>query len=159
MHFISEPGLRHVGVMRDDSREEIEKAGRRLFLTKDNVEIMPGIMTTGELKRQTGFEGVGIELKTIENGRVGDDQMLDDVSVMANIRGKGLVIITGCSHAGIVNIVKQAVELTGCDQIEGVIGGLHLVDAPDARTRRMVEELSRFDPKWICAGHCTGFRA
>ena len=158
-HFVTQPSLRHVGVVQSDSREEIEKAGGRLFLTKDNVEIMPGIMTTGEVKRQTEFEEVGMELKTIENGRVADDQMLDDVSVIASVERKGLVIITGCSHAGIVNIVKQAVELTGCDQIEGVVGGLHLVDAPDSRIKRTVEELSKLNPKWICAGHCTGFRA
>jgi len=159
MHFVIQPYLRHVGVMQSDSREEIEKAGGRLFLTKDPLEIMPGIMTTGEVKRQTDFEEVGIELKTIENGRIKDDQMLDDTSVIANIKGKGLVIITGCSHAGIVNIVRHARELTGCDQIEGVVGGLHLVDAPDARIKRTAEELSKLNPKWICAGHCTGFKA
>ncbi|TET42492.1 MAG: MBL fold metallo-hydrolase [Dehalococcoidia bacterium] len=158
-HFVIQPCLRHVGVTQHDSREEIENAGGRLFLTKDPLEIMPGIMTTGEVKRQTDFEELGIELKTIENGRIKDDQMLDDTSVIANIRGKGLVIVTGCSHAGIVNIVRHARELTGCDQIEGVVGGLHLVDAPDARIKRTAEELSKLNPKWICAGHCTGFKA
>jgi len=159
MHFVIQPYLRHVGIMQSDSKEEIEKAGGRLFLGKAPLEIMPGIMTTGEVRRQTDFEEVGIELKTIENGRVGDDQMLDDISVIANIRGKGLVIVTGCGHSGIVNIVRQAMELAGCDQIEGVVGGLHLVDAPDARRRRTVEELSKLNAKWICAGHCTGFKA
>jgi 7,8-dihydropterin-6-yl-methyl-4-(beta-D-ribofuranosyl)aminobenzene 5'-phosphate synthase len=159
MHFVVQPYLRHVGIMQSDSKEEIEKAGGRLFLGKDSLEITPGIMTTGEVRRQTEFEEVGIELKTIENGRVADDQMLDDTSVIANIRGKGLVIVTGCSHAGIVNIVRYAMELSGCDQIEGVVGGLHLVDVPDARIKRTVEELCRLNPKWICAGHCTGFKA
>lgn len=159
MHFVIQPHLRHVGIMQSDSKEEIEKAGGRLFLGRDPVEIMPGIMTTGEVRRQTEFEEVGIELKTIANGRVADDQMLDDTSVTANIRGKGLVIVTGCSHAGIVNIVRHAMELAGCDQIEGVVGGLHLVDAPDARRKRTIEELSRLNAKWICAGHCTGFKA
>jgi 7,8-dihydropterin-6-yl-methyl-4-(beta-D-ribofuranosyl)aminobenzene 5'-phosphate synthase len=158
-HFVVQPYLRHVGVMQGDSGEEIEKAGGRLYLTKDALEMMPGIMTTGEVKRQTDFEEVGIELKTIEGGKIKDDPMLDDISVVSNVEGKGLVIVAGCSHAGVINIVRHAREITGCDRIEGIVGGLHLVDAPDARTKRTVEELSKLNPKWIWAGHCTGFKA
>jgi 7,8-dihydropterin-6-yl-methyl-4-(beta-D-ribofuranosyl)aminobenzene 5'-phosphate synthase len=159
LNFVTEPYLRHVGIMPGDSREEIEKAGGSLLLTKDPVKLMSGITTTGEVKRQTDFEEVGIALKTIEGGEVVDDQMLDDISVVANVNGKGLVIVTGCSHAGIVNIARHAVELTGCEKIEGILGGLHLVDAPDDRIKRTAEELSKFNPEWICAGHCTGFKA
>jgi 7,8-dihydropterin-6-yl-methyl-4-(beta-D-ribofuranosyl)aminobenzene 5'-phosphate synthase len=159
LNFVTEPYLRHVGIMPGDSRDEIEKAGGSLLLTKDPVKLMSGITTTGEVKRQTDFEQVGIALKTLEGGEVVDDQMLDDISVVANVSGKGLVIVTGCSHAGIVNIAKHAIELTGCEKIEGIIGGLHLIDAPDARIKRTVEGLSKLNPEWICAGHCTGFKA
>jgi len=159
MHFVTEPHLRHVGIMPDDSKENIEKAGGSLFLTKDPLMLMPGIMTTGEVKRQTEFEEVGIGLKTIENGRLKDDPMLDDISVVANVKGKGLVIVTGCSHAGIVNIVKQAIELTDCAKIEAIIGGLHLVEASDIRIKRTIEELSKLNVNWICVGHCIGFKA
>ncbi|OIP27124.1 MAG: MBL fold metallo-hydrolase [Chloroflexi bacterium CG_4_10_14_0_8_um_filter_46_9] len=159
LNFVTEPYLRHVGIMPGDSREEIEKAGGSLLLNKGSVKLMSGITTTGEVKRQTDFEQVGIALKTLEGGEVVDDQMLDDISVVANVSGKGLVIVTGCSHAGIVNIAKHAMELTGCEKIEGIIGGLHLIDAPDDRIKRTVEELSKLNPEWICAGHCTGFKA
>jgi 7,8-dihydropterin-6-yl-methyl-4-(beta-D-ribofuranosyl)aminobenzene 5'-phosphate synthase len=159
LNFITEPYLRHVGIMPGDSREEIEKAGGSLLLTKDPVKLMSGITTTGEVKRQTDFEEVGITLKTIEGGEVVGDQMLDDISVVANVNGKGLVIMTGCSHAGIVNIARHAVELTGCDKIEGILGGLHLIDASYVRIKRTAEELSKLNPKWVCAGHCTGFKA
>ncbi len=159
LNFVTEPYLRHVGIMPGDSREEIEEAGGSLLLTKDPVKLMSGITTTGEVKRQTDFEQVGIALKTIEGGEVVDDQMLDDISVVANVNGKGLVIVTGCSHAGIVNIARHAVELTGCDKIEGILGGLHLIDASDVRIRRTSEELAKLNPGWICAGHCTGFKA
>lgn len=159
LNFVTEPYPRHVGIMPGDSREEIEKAGGSLLLTKDPVKLMSGITTTGEVKRQTDFEEVGIALKTIQNGEVVDDQMLDDISVVANVKGKGLVIVTGCSHAGIVNIAKHAIELTGCEKIDGILGGLHLVDAPDVRIKRTVEELAKLSPEWICAGHCTGFKA
>jgi len=159
LHFVTQPYPRHVGIMPGDSKVEIEKAGGSLSLTKDPFIIMPGIMTTGEVKRRTEFEEVRIELKTIENGMVVDDLMLDDISVIANVKDKGLVIITGCSHAGIINIANQAIEVSGVNKIEGIIGGLHLVEAPDTAIRRTVEELSKLNVAWISAGHCTGFKA
>jgi len=159
LHFITQPYPRHVGIMPGDSKVEIEKAGGSLSLTKDPLVIMPGIMTTGEVKRQTEFEEVRIVLKTIENGMVVDDLMLDDISVIANVKDKGLVIITGCGHAGIINIANQAIEVTGCNKIEGIIGGLHLVEASDTVIRRTIEELSKLNVAWISAGHCTGFKA
>jgi len=159
LNFLTEPRFRHVGIMPGDSREEIEKAGGSLVLTTDPVTLMPGITTTGEVKRQTDFESVGIALKTMVDGVAREDRMLDDISVVANVKEKGLVIVTGCSHAGIINIARQALELTRCGRIEGIIGGLHLVDAPDDRVKRTVEELRKLDPGWLCAGHCTGFKA
>ncbi|MCD6599860.1 MAG: MBL fold metallo-hydrolase [Dehalococcoidia bacterium] len=158
-HFFSDPCLRHVGVMQADSEEKIKKTGARLCLAKDPVVLMSGIMTTGEVKRRTNFEGISMGLKTIENGRVKDDPMLDDISIVANVNGKGLVIVTGCSHAGIVNIIKHAIELTGCEKIEAIIGGLHLIDASETRIKRTIESLSELNPAMICAGHCTGFKA
>ena len=159
LHFITQPYPRHVGIMPGDSKTEIEKAGGSLSLTKDPLVIMPGIMTTGEVKRKTEFEEVRIGLKTIENGRIVDDLMLDDISVIANVRDKGLVIVTGCSHAGIINIANQTIEVTGSNKIEGIVGGLHLVEASDTVIRRTVEELSKLSVAWISAGHCTGFKA
>ena len=109
LNFLTDPCIEHVGAMQTDSEEEIKKAGASLFLTKDPVMLMPGITTTGEVKRQTDFEGAGIGLKTVENGKIKDDSMLDDISVIANVKGKGSVIVTGCSHAGIVNIARHAI--------------------------------------------------
>jgi 7,8-dihydropterin-6-yl-methyl-4-(beta-D-ribofuranosyl)aminobenzene 5'-phosphate synthase len=159
LHFITQPHPKHVGIMQGDSKAEIEKAGGSLYLTKDPVVIMPGVITTGEVKRRTEFEETKLGLKTIENGKIVDDLMLDDISVIANIKDRGLVVITGCSHAGIINIANQAIEVTGCDKIEGVIGGLHLVEASDTVIKRTVEELLKLNVIWVSAGHCTGFKA
>ena len=159
LHFATQPYPRQVGIMPGDSKLEIEKAGGRLCLVEDPFMIMPGITTTGEVRRRTEFEKAELGLKTIENGMVVDDLMLDDISVIANVKNRGLVIITGCSHAGIVNIVKQAIEVTGNKKIEGIIGGLHLVEATDVVIKRTVEELSKLNVAWISAGHCTGFKA
>ena len=158
-HFVTQPYTRHVGIMQGDSKVEIEKAGGSLSLTKDPLVIMPGIITTGEVRRRTEFEKARTGLETTENGMVVDDLMLDDISVIANVKDRGLVIITGCSHAGIINIANQAIEVTGCNKIEGIIGGLHLVEASDTVIRRTVEELSKLNVAWVSAGHCTGFKA
>jgi len=160
LNFIVNPYLRHVGVMISDSKEKIEESGGTLYLTSDPLQIMPGVKTTGEVNRQTDFEEVGIPLRTItSDGKVIEDKMKDDISVIANIKYKGIVIITGCSHAGIVNITKHSVELTGINKIIAIIGGLHLIEAPTERIKKTVEALSKFDINLISAGHCTGFEA
>jgi 7,8-dihydropterin-6-yl-methyl-4-(beta-D-ribofuranosyl)aminobenzene 5'-phosphate synthase len=162
LNFIKDPYLRHVGVMDGDRQANIEDAGGTLYLTKDPLEIMPGLFTTGEVERKTDFEEVGINLLTIENGHVKPDPMRDDISLIASIKEKGLVITTGCSHAGIVNIAKQAIRLAETDKIHGVIGGFHLIEAVGAAEKRItktVQALKEFDPDWIYAGHCTGFLA
>ncbi|MGQ9776381.1 MAG: MBL fold metallo-hydrolase [Thermodesulfobacteriota bacterium] len=159
LHFINQPALRHVGVMPEDRREEVESAGGAFFLVSEPFFLQPGIATTGEVPRKTDFEEVGISLLTVDEGKMKKDDMLDDISVVANIRGRGLVILTGCSHAGIINIIRHSVEITGVSKLHGVIGGLHLIEAPDQRIRRTVEEIQKMNPDWIAAGHCTGFKA
>lgn len=161
-NFITNPYLRPVGVMDGDRQADIENSGGSLYLTKNPLEIMPGLFTTGEVERTTDFEEVGISLSTIENGQVKPDLMLDDISLIANVKKKGVVITTGCSHAGIVNIAKQAVKLVGTDKIHGIIGGFHLIEATGSvkdRIKNTAQALKKFDPDWIYAGHCTGFLA
>ncbi len=158
-HFITQPYLRHTGMTEGNSKAEIERAGGNLLLSKDSISIMPGLLTTGEVKRITDFEKVSGRLKTCENGVTIDDPMLDDISVVALVKNKGLIIITGCSHAGIVNISKQAIELTGCNKIDAIVGGLHLVEASDDVINTTVGELSKLKVERVITGHCTGFKA
>jgi 7,8-dihydropterin-6-yl-methyl-4-(beta-D-ribofuranosyl)aminobenzene 5'-phosphate synthase len=82
--------VRHVGVMDGDKKGDIEASGGTLYVTKDPLEVMPGLTTTGEVERVTEFEEVGIKLFTIQHGRVKRDEMLDDISLAANIKGKGV---------------------------------------------------------------------
>ena len=162
LNFVSDPYLRHVGVMDEDKQANIENSGGTLYLTRDPLEIMPGLITTGQVERTTDFEEAGISLFTVENDQVKPDLMLDDISLVANVKGKGVVIVTGCSHAGIVNITKQAVKLTKTEKIHGIIGGFHLIEAMGAaeiRIKKTAQALKQFDPDWIYAGHCTGFKA
>jgi len=158
-HFISDPYLMSIGIMDGDKREDIETSGGILYLARNALEIMPALISTGEVERITDFEKIGMSLFTIENGQVKGDLMKDDISVVANVRGKGLVIVTGCSHAGIVNIIQQSIKLTGTKKIHGIIGGFHLIEASEERIQKTALALKKFNPDWVCAGHCTGFRA
>ena len=159
-NFVLEPSLRHVGMSKDDLPTNISSSGGRLFLTRDSIPIMPGLFTTGEVPRVTDFEDTGIVLYTIDSeGNVTLDTMPDDISLVADIRGRGLVILTGCSHAGIVNIVKHAMDRWPGRKLEGIIGGFHLINASEERIKRTIDYFSEVQPNWVAAGHCTGFKA
>jgi len=158
-HFVTRPFLTQVGVMQGDGPAEIQDAGGTPFLTRDPLELMPGLQTSGEVERKTDFEDPGISLFTIENGEVKSDPVPDDLSVVATVENKGLVIVTGCSHAGIVNIVRQAVDRSETKKIHGIVGGFHLIEASEERIQKTASALKALEPDWVLAGHCTGFRA
>jgi 7,8-dihydropterin-6-yl-methyl-4-(beta-D-ribofuranosyl)aminobenzene 5'-phosphate synthase len=158
-HFITDPFIRHVGMPLVDNRQALESKGARFFMTSDPLELMPGLTSTGQITRRTDFEDAGIALKTIENGVVTEDPVNDDISLIARIRNKGMTILTGCSHAGIVNICLEGLELFPDESIEAVIGGFHLVEASNEKIDLTVSALKDLNPGWIYSGHCTGFRA
>jgi 7,8-dihydropterin-6-yl-methyl-4-(beta-D-ribofuranosyl)aminobenzene 5'-phosphate synthase len=160
LNFITKPFLQNAGVMPDDSEEKLRAAGAELYLTHDPLELMPGLFTTGEIRRQTDYEDAGISgLSTIVDGKLKPDSMPDDVSLVARVRGHAPLIMTGCSHAGIVNIVSQVSSMCGTREFENVLGGFHLIEASEDRIRKTVAGLSEYKLKSIMPGHCTGFRA
>lgn len=159
LSFRTEPSLEHKGMTLEDQPDNIVANGGRLFLTRDPIQLMPGLTTTGEVPRLTDFEHPGHTRYTIRDGRIEVDMMEDDVSVVANVRDCGIVIVTGCSHAGIVNIAKHAMNMFAGQPLYGIIGGFHLIDVGNVRIQRTVEELVRLNPHLVSAGHCTGFEA
>ena len=159
-NYALQPCLQHVGITGENSAERIEELGGCLVLVREPFELFPGVLSTGEVEMATDFEMQKVGLYNVEDGSLVQDQMLDDMSLVVNVRGKGLVVVTGCGHAGIVNIVKHARAITGIDRIEGVIGGLHLIEAGwEERIEKTAAALPAFDPGWVIAGHCTGFAA
>jgi 7,8-dihydropterin-6-yl-methyl-4-(beta-D-ribofuranosyl)aminobenzene 5'-phosphate synthase len=159
LNFVVDPFLRHVGVMWGDAREKIAAAGGTLFEIRDPLQLMPGVFTSGEIERSTDFEEVGIALKTLDGGKIVEDTMPDDLSVFVRLRNGGTIILTGCSHAGVVNICRQCRQMTGRQQIEALIGGFHLVEASRERIEKTAAALGELAIRSVFAGHCTGFRA
>lgn len=158
-HFLTTPTLRAIGMTKEDNAQALVSAGGLPFLTRDPLPLMPGLTTTGEVPRVTPFEEGGLKVFTISEGRTQEDSIADDTSLVACVKGQGLVVITGCSHAGIINIIKQACSLCPGEDLHAVFGGLHLAGAAKERITRTVEELSAFNPRLVSAGHCTGFKA
>ena len=159
-HFVVDPFLQHVGVPSGDGPESLRAAGARLILVADPLPIMTGLMTSGEVPRRTDFEWPGIDLYSVDDeGRLLSDAVLDDLSLFASVEGRGLVVITGCSHGGIVNIVNHGLALTGEKKVAALFGGFHLVEADDDRIAKTVSALKALSPDLVAAGHCTGFRA
>ncbi|MCW4033739.1 MAG: MBL fold metallo-hydrolase [Candidatus Bathyarchaeota archaeon] len=150
------PHLRFIGA--PFKTRDIEKAGGAPVLVKDALLIAESITTTGEVPRITSFEKVeGFSL--VENESLQNDDMVDDQSLVINVENKGLVIIAGCAHSGIINTIKHAQKLTKTDKIYAVLGGFHLISGNDKKIQSTVEELKQFDPKLVAPCHCTGKKA
>ena len=89
-----------------------------------------------------------------------DPLIKDDQSFIFNIKDKVLVIITGCAHAGIINIVQYAKELSGEDRIYAIMGGMHLTgEMFEPLISKTINELERLKPKFIIPCHCSGLKA
>jgi len=120
-----------------------------------------GLLVTGEVDRTTEYEKGFPTQQAFWDGHWHDDELtLDDQALVINVAGKGLVVMSGCGHAGIVNIVRYAQRLTGVDAVHAVIGGFHLSGAPfEPIIDRTVDALAAVSPDVVVPAHCTGWKA
>ena len=126
--------------------------------TRNPVALAEDISTSGELERVTTFEGVE-GFWTIDKGMFVKDEMVDDLALFIRIQDKGLAVITGCTHAGIINTIRHAQKVMKTDKVYAIVGGLHLIQANNERLETTISELTKLDPMMICPCHCTGFKA
>jgi 7,8-dihydropterin-6-yl-methyl-4-(beta-D-ribofuranosyl)aminobenzene 5'-phosphate synthase len=80
-------------------------------------------------------------------------------AVIMNVKGKGLIVLSGCAHRGIVNTVKQAQRMTGMDKVHVIMGGCHLVNAKPEQILKTVADIKAINPDYFIGTHCTGFEA
>jgi len=136
----------------------IERAGGVVLRARNSVALAEGISTSGEIERGTTFEGVE-GFWTIDNGMFMKDDMVDDQALLIRIQDKGLGVITGCAHAGIINTIRHAQKVMDIDKVYAVVGGFHLAQANNERIETTIRELTSLNPTMICPCHCTGFKA
>lgn len=145
---ISRTALRGVGF------EIVEESQPRFIFHRS-------LLVTGEVDRTTGYEpGIPPQEKYQAGRWLPDPLVLDDQALVLNLRGRGLVVLTGCGHAGIVNIVRYARSLTGIERVYAVLGGFHL-GGPifEPIIPFVCEALAEVGPELIVPTHCTGWRA
>ncbi|KAI0884783.1 Metallo-hydrolase/oxidoreductase [Annulohypoxylon maeteangense] len=145
----------------DPSFSEIEDAGAEVFKSAEAHTVLDDMfLVSGEIPRRTAYEGGirgGVRFSE-KKGWETDELIMDERLVMCNLKGKGLVVFTGCSHAGVVNVSRHAMELGGGVPLYTVVGGYHLADGAPEKLQKSLEDLKALEPKVLMPGHCTGWR-
>lgn len=134
-------------------RGALESAGAEFRLVTEPLELIPGFCLSGEVPRR--FETGDPRLVIKEGEGVRPDPFPDDLSVYV-VTDCGLVVILGCAHSGVENIVEYGREVTGINRVAAVIGGTHLGPAAPAERDRALAYLHSLDLDLLSANHCTG---
>ena len=143
------------------SKDTVVASGVNLIETKDPYQILGGdVVFLGQVPRKTDFEKGFPIAHLVKDGKEQWDPIEDDTAVVMNLKGRGLIVLSGCAHAGIINTVKYAQEVTGIEKIHAVMGGFHL-SGPlfEPIIERTTDELKKLDPDYIIPTHCTGRKA
>ena len=112
---------------------------------------------SGHIPRNTDYETGDPKLVTCAtDGSECQDKIEDDTSLFY-AGPRGLVVIGGCTHAGLVNTVRRGLEVTGTSRLAGWIGGTHLGPVSKEQQGKTLAQLASFGPEFIAANHCTGF--
>ncbi|TVR31379.1 MAG: MBL fold metallo-hydrolase [Nitriliruptor sp.] len=116
------------------------------------------LLVTGEISRYTAFEvGLANHEARGPRGWAADPAVPDDQAIVLHLRGRGLIVLTGCAHAGVVNTVHHAMQLTGVDAIDTVMGGFHLSGPAGApQIAPTVDALAALGPALLVPTHCSG---
>jgi 7,8-dihydropterin-6-yl-methyl-4-(beta-D-ribofuranosyl)aminobenzene 5'-phosphate synthase len=144
------------------SMGSIEECGNELDYETHNS--IPRLLINSQIHRHTTYEK-GFPLQYEEdptNGNLVHDPLVkDDQAIIANVKNKGLVIISGCAHAGIINTINYAKLLIGINKIFAVVGGFHLTGGGiyEDAIEPTLKELKKMNPDYLVPCHCTGWKA
>lgn len=136
--------------------KHLTDSGKRHILTQP-IYLLPGVGITGPVPRLTDFEDVGDALFLDAQGTQ-PDPVSDDMSMWFET-DKGLVILLGCCHSGIVNTVQYIRKISGIHKISGIVGGMHLIRANKNRMEKTLAAMESWNMDWMMPCHCTGDQA
>ena len=157
-------------------RGALEASGLRVQLARQPTPVAGHAFTTGQIPRITDFEKppaaarllagpmdsacsathFGPTTVEIKPGELVADTFQGEHATCYHVKDRGLVVITSCGHAGVVNSVRQAQKASGVAKVHAVVGGFHLAPAPDDVVAKTVAAFRDIDPDWIIPAHCTG---
>jgi 7,8-dihydropterin-6-yl-methyl-4-(beta-D-ribofuranosyl)aminobenzene 5'-phosphate synthase len=151
-----QPG-RAIGFPYPRGLADLEQRGVRLTTNRGPLKIHEDIWLSGEVARNCCFEGIG-ESFFIDPQLSQKDDLADDQALVLKTH-KGLIVIVGCCHSGIVNTLESVRSLFPDVPLRAIVGGFHLLHANSQRIKKSVSYLKTLDPQVVAAGHCTGFDA
>ncbi len=149
---VSETGKRNIGLKID-----LSNFNNKTF-SKEPLNINKDIIFSGEVPKENRWELEETQYFREEHGALKKDLFADDVSLYVKTK-KGLLVLTGCAHSGIINIVNYGMKITGERRLYGILGGMHLKNASKRRIEKTVETLYDLKPEFVTISHCTGFNA
>jgi len=140
------------------SRADVESLGVSVKEAQKPTPMLDGAaLFLGEIPRTCDFEQGMPNAFRRSGGEDIHDAIEDDSSMVFHLRGKGLVVLSGCAHAGIINTVNHAREVTGVSEVHAVMGGFHLTGPAFAHAiRPTIEALQALSPQYVVPAHCTG---
>ena len=143
-------------------RQDLEAEGIALVVEREPSFLLEdAVLITGQIERTTEFEkGMPTQQALINGQWQADPWIHDDQAIVMHLRGKGLVILTGCGHAGVINTIRHARRLTGVEPVHAVIGGFHLTGRLfEPLIAPTVAALREIAPAVLVPEHCTGWKA
>jgi 7,8-dihydropterin-6-yl-methyl-4-(beta-D-ribofuranosyl)aminobenzene 5'-phosphate synthase len=149
-----------VGPFQSAPRKEWEAAGAKIIISSEPYKLSEGCWTTGYVPR-VSFEKSGRPKRLLyrEGSEFLTDDIDEDQAIIINVKDKGLVILSGCAHSGIVNTIEWAKSFTGISKIYAVMGGFHLARAKEEEITKTIEYIKRERPAIVAPSHCSGFQA
>jgi 7,8-dihydropterin-6-yl-methyl-4-(beta-D-ribofuranosyl)aminobenzene 5'-phosphate synthase len=143
------------------SKEKLQKEGIKVEEAAEPVSLLGGnVLFLSEIPRLTDFEKGMPNAYYAENGVEKIDTLPDDTSLVMNLKGRGLIILSGCAHAGIINTVYHARKVTGIDSVHAVMGGFHLSGPHfEPLIEKVIAAFKEINPHYIIPTHCTGRKA
>jgi len=156
--FVKRPdGVMSLGQLK---REDVEALGFvEIREIKEPTPIIPGAYATGKIEMVTEYEKGQPPLVIKRGDQYPQDFFIGEQGVVFNVKGKGIVVASGCAHRGIVNCVKQAQKMAGVEKVHAVLGGFHLTGAKPEVVHRTIADIKATHPEYIIPTHCTSFPA
>jgi 7,8-dihydropterin-6-yl-methyl-4-(beta-D-ribofuranosyl)aminobenzene 5'-phosphate synthase len=149
--------------------EQLERSGAAPVLTAEPLDLGLGVFTTGQIPRETSFEapsppvviGAPGLYQVDHDGGWRRDDVLDEMGLVIDVKDVGLVVLTGCAHAGVINTLRQARVVCGNKPIRAVMGGFHLgfPTTPNENVALTTDALAELEVATVMPMHCSGLRA
>lgn len=149
-------GLRELGLTW--KKEDLERKGAIFHFSREPWQLADNILLTGEIPRSNKQEAQEGDFFKFKNKHLVKDPLLDDQALIIKTR-LGLVVVLGCSHAGVINTLDYVSQLTGGEKIHAVVGGMHLGQATKKKVTTTIEGLKNLGIAKVVPLHCTGFKA